>query len=113
MLPVGEAVVIPTMNPRIPHLIAAPTMNRPMDVSRTQNAYLAMRAVLRRLVDFNSHAATRSEKPIHRVLIPGLATGVGQMAPDESARQMRRATDEELANQPVCLFGVGRKGHQV
>ena len=84
------------MNDWIPHLIAAPTMERPMDVSRTENAYIAMRAVLRRVREYNYHAREHGEKPIYRILVPGLATGIGMMGVDTCARQMRRAVDEAL-----------------
>src|SRR5262249_45896548 len=55
-LPVGEAVIIQTMNDRIPLMIAAPTMERPTDVSLTQNAYIAMLAILRRVREHNAAA---------------------------------------------------------
>jgi O-acetyl-ADP-ribose deacetylase (regulator of RNase III) len=96
-LPVGQAVVIQTMNERIPLMIAAPTMERPTDVRQTQNAYLAMRAVLQCVRHHNAAARERGERLIHRILVPGLATGIGCMSLDESARQMRRAIDEALA----------------
>jgi O-acetyl-ADP-ribose deacetylase (regulator of RNase III) len=95
-LPIGEAVIIQTMNDLIPLMIVAPTMERPTDVSRTENAYLAMRAVFCRVRAYNETARERGESPIHRILVPGLATGIGCMNVDESARQMRRATDEAL-----------------
>jgi O-acetyl-ADP-ribose deacetylase (regulator of RNase III) len=95
-LPVGKAVLIPTMNDRIPLMIAAPTMERPTDVSGTDNAYIAMLAVLRRVAEHNTRALDRGERLIHRVLVPGLATGIGCMSFDESARQMHRAVTEIL-----------------
>jgi O-acetyl-ADP-ribose deacetylase (regulator of RNase III) len=94
MLPVGEAVIIPTQNDRIPRMIAAPTMERPSDVKGTQNAYLAMRAGLLKVTQYNRFQRARNEPPIRRILIPGLCTGIGQMDPFESAAQMRRAFDE-------------------
>jgi O-acetyl-ADP-ribose deacetylase (regulator of RNase III) len=98
-LPVGDAVVIQTNNDLNPLMIAAPTMERPSDVSQTENAYLAMRAVFRCVRDYNAAARERGERGVHRILVPGLATGIGCMSVDESARQMRRAADEALANE--------------
>jgi O-acetyl-ADP-ribose deacetylase (regulator of RNase III) len=79
-LPVGRVLLCLTDDPLIPGLLYAPTMERPSDVSTTENAYLAMKAILG--AGFSC-------------CIPGLCTGVGRMAPDEAARQMRRAYDAD------------------
>jgi hypothetical protein len=71
-------------------------MERPTDVSGTQNAYIATRAVLQRIRKHNAMVREGNGRLIHRVLIPGMATGIGCMNVDESAAQMRRAVDEEL-----------------
>lgn len=86
-LPVGQAVVIETGDQAIPHLISAPTMRIPMDVSDTVNAYLAFRAAIRAVKDHN--LAARS--PIYSVLTPGLCTAVGRMPFERCARQMHAA----------------------
>jgi O-acetyl-ADP-ribose deacetylase (regulator of RNase III) len=96
-LPVGEALIVPTLNDRIPHLIAAPTMERPRDVSETENAYLATKAALRAVRQYNEWAAAQGELTIHRILVPGMATGIGRMRVETAAAQMRRAADEALA----------------
>jgi O-acetyl-ADP-ribose deacetylase (regulator of RNase III) len=85
-LPAGDAVVIQTNNDRIPLMIVAPTMERPTDVSQTENAYLAMRATFRCVREYGATASERRERVIHRILVPGLATGIGCMSVDESAR---------------------------
>jgi O-acetyl-ADP-ribose deacetylase (regulator of RNase III) len=95
-LPVGQAVIIPTLHQRIPHLIVAPTMERPQDVSGIDNAYAAMKAALGAVTEFNRRASESHASPIHRILCPGLCTGIGRMDPFESSRQMRRAVDEVL-----------------
>lgn len=81
-LPVGAAIVISTGNPRIPHMICAPTMVLPQAVPSI-NSYWAMVAVLR----------TASARPelAKNVFCPGLATGVGQVDPSAAAREMRAA----------------------
>jgi O-acetyl-ADP-ribose deacetylase (regulator of RNase III) len=95
-LPAGQAVIIPTLHQRIPHLIVAPTMERPQDVSGIDNAYAAMKAALGAVTEFNRRASESHASPIHRILCPGLCTGIGRMDPFESSRQMRRAVDEVL-----------------
>lgn len=83
-LPVGYAVVVPTLGQDIPWMIAAPTMRFPGPVPGTQNAYHAFRAAL-------WWARARGFK---RVLCPGLGTLTGRIPPVEAARQMRLAWDE-------------------
>ena len=90
-LPVGMALVIPMPARRFPFLISAPTMRVPGDVRGTINAYLAMRAAFVAIVRHNAEAA--GPGPIRSVAVPGLGTGVGAMAPEVAARQMRAAHD--------------------
>ena len=86
-LPVGSAVIIETGDASIPHLVSAPTMRVPMDVSDTLNAYLAFRAALIAVRELNRRYPAR----VRSVLCPGLATFFGRMSPEKSARQMRFA----------------------
>lgn len=81
-LPVGLACIVETGHPRYRHLICAPTMRCPSDVSRTVNAYLAMKALLNAAVD---HPQT-----LH-VAVPGLCALTGGMHASLVARQMRIA----------------------
>lgn len=91
-LPIGMAVVVPTMHADIPWCISAPTMRIPRDVSQTVNAYLAFRAALRAVLAHNASG----RPPIERVLCPGLGTAVGKMPVARCARQMRAAWDRVL-----------------
>ena len=100
-LPVGMAVTVQMQTKRFPHLIVAPTMRIPGNVSDSLNAYLAMRAVLVEIARFNR---IKSHK-ISSVAIPSLCTGVGGMSPAESAKQMRVAFDN------VALGGWTRVVH--
>lgn len=86
-LSIGQAVIVETKNEDIPYLVAAPTMRVPMDVSDTVNAYLAFRATLRAIYEYNQ------KKPgsIQSVLCPGLGTGEGRMPCERAARQMYAA----------------------
>ena len=88
-LVVGLAEVIITNASQYPFLIVAPTMRVPQNVSRTVNAYLAFRAALRAVLEFNSlHGGL-----IQTLLVPGLGTENGFMPPLRAARQMRAAYD--------------------
>lgn len=90
---VGEAIVVPTEDPRTPWLICAPTMRVPMRIRTSINAYLAMKALL---IAARSH---QSEISIETVAVPGLGTGVGQLAPEVAANQMAQAYREVILGQ--------------
>lgn len=94
-LPVGCAVLVPTDDPVYRHLLCAPTMRVPADVSATVNAYLAFGAVLRCVRRFNVAGGG-----VGSVLCPGLATGTGAMPPHVCARQMRAAWDRFAVGPP-------------
>lgn len=87
-LPVGSALIIETGHAKWPHLICAPTMRIPEDVSNSLNAYLAFRAILLAIRQFN---ASQSKAKINSMVCPGLATGVGNIDPRKCAAQMRVA----------------------
>src|SRR5262249_32957761 len=78
---VGRAVLVATANPRIPWLIAAPTMRVPMALpSDTVNPYLATRAVLA--------VAFQRDDQLATVAMPGMGTGVGRISSEMCARQV-------------------------
>ncbi len=86
-LPVGQALVVATDDDETPYLVVAPTMEVPMFVGQTSNAYAAMSAVLRAVSRFNETAQT----PIESVAVLGLCTGVGGMEARVAALQMHQA----------------------
>ena len=89
-LPVGLAAMLTMTTRRFPFLVVSPTMRVPGDeLGGTINAYPAMRAALVVILDRNRDSSRR----IVSVAISGLGTGVGGMAPEESALQMRAAYD--------------------
>jgi O-acetyl-ADP-ribose deacetylase (regulator of RNase III) len=88
-LPVGQAVVLATGHESIPFLVSAPTMRVPMRIGGTANVYLAFRAALIAVLSHNARAGA----PIQSLLVPGMGTGVGDVAPEQAARQMRLAYD--------------------
>ena len=85
---VGEAMVVPTEDAATPWLICAPTMRVPMRVRTSINAYLAMKAILL------AARAHQAEIPIDSIAIPGLGTGIGELAPEVAASQMFQAYQE-------------------
>jgi O-acetyl-ADP-ribose deacetylase (regulator of RNase III) len=94
---VGQALIVPTGDARVPFVISAPTMRVPMNVAQTANAYPAARAVFL-LVQLGN---LEDGRPVHEVVrtvaFPGLGTGIGQMPADACAVQMRAAYDDYVA----------------
>ena len=88
-LPIGASIVVRTDHPRVPWLIVAPTMISPEFVE-PQNAYRAMRAVLRLMAQVPE--LTRG------IFCPGLCTGVGGVEPTLAAREMATAYSDWLAS---------------
>jgi O-acetyl-ADP-ribose deacetylase (regulator of RNase III) len=88
VLPVGAAEMVRTGHARIPYLVIAPTMDIP-EVVAPAHAYRAMRAILRTV---RRHAGL-----VDDVFCPGLATGIGKVAPADAAREMARAYEDDLA----------------
>ncbi|XP_052810959.1 uncharacterized protein LOC128238760 [Mya arenaria] len=97
---VGQATILPTMEDLsivdwskyncgepIKYLISAPTMRVPETIAETVNPYLAFRAVILAVDEFNKTAS----EPIRSVLCPGLGTAVGKMPQDRCAYQMLQA----------------------
>ena len=96
-LPVGSAVIVETGYAELPLLICAPTMRVPMDVSKTVNAYLAFRGVLR---------AVAQRGDISSIACPGLGTGEGRMPVERCAAQMRYAYDVVVRRQLETQGGL-------
>jgi O-acetyl-ADP-ribose deacetylase (regulator of RNase III) len=107
-IPVGLATIIETKNKNIKYLISCPTMRVPEDVSNTVNAYLAFRAGLIEVINFNKN----HKEKISSILCPGLGTLTGLISPDKCARQMKYAYDSILskkANFPEELSEAWKK----
>ena len=88
-LPVGMALIVEIPCRRFPFVVAAPTMRVPSRVADSLNAYLALRAAR---VAVLRHNAT-GLRTIRSLAVPGLCTGVGGMASEDAAEQMRTAYD--------------------
>jgi O-acetyl-ADP-ribose deacetylase (regulator of RNase III) len=85
---VGQALVLPTGSSRFRYAVVAPTMRVPADVSRSVNAYLAMRAILLTVESHNRGMRGKVAEQIRGLAVPGLCTGTGKMPPDRAAYQM-------------------------
>jgi len=85
--PVGTSFIIETNNKDYPYLAHTPTMRVPMRISRTDNAYNAMKAMCLAVSDFNE----QNNGVINSVACCGLGTLTGGVAPEEAARQMSLA----------------------
>ncbi len=98
-LPVGQATIVSTEDPSMPHLVSAPTMRVPQPIQETINVYLAFRAALIAVLQHNATAA----KPITSLLVPGLGTGIGRVPYAKAAREMK------LAHEAVIERAVDRE----
>jgi O-acetyl-ADP-ribose deacetylase (regulator of RNase III) len=102
---VGAATIVETDDPKIPYLIAAPTMRVPMWLGpETVNPYLAARAVLNlvRQSHFSSGSkgGERIGDHVEIIAFPGLGTGVGRVPADICARQIRTAIQLHMDARP-------------
>jgi len=84
---VGTSFIIETGNDKHPYLAHTPTMRVPMDITRTDNVYRAMWAMLLAVRAHNQAI----ERPIRSIACPGLGTGTGKVPFKEAARQMALA----------------------
>lgn len=85
--PIGSSFIIATRHSAHPWLAHTPTMRVPMSVNGTDNIYLAMKAMLQAVADFN----TNNPDPIRRVVCPGLGTATGRVPFEVAAAQMALA----------------------
>lgn len=96
---VGQATIIKTDDKDFPFLVSAPTMRVPMNVKGTVNAYLAFRAALMKIANWNtaSKMTCNGDYPLlESIICPGLGTDVGQLHPFECAKQMYIAYKEVI-----------------
>lgn len=108
-LPVGSAEVVATDAPDWRYLIAAPTMRIPEPIPHTLNAYLAFRAVLVAVENFNRRFGRRE---IDSVVCCGLGTGIGQLEPLRCAQQMRAAYQSMNTEARIPSFDAIHEFHR-
>lgn len=102
--PVGTAFVVATDDPLHPFLVHAPTMRVPLDIRGTDNAYLAMLAILRAVRDHNATSAAQ----IRTLACPGLGTATGRLEPRVAAAQMALACSVAAETSPECNWIVAK-----
>ncbi len=100
---VGAAEIVETGDPRLPFLIAAPTMRVPTILRDSVNPYLAARAALllvkHQEFTEGTYAGEKVSDFVGSIAFPGLGTGVGRVGPNTCARQVRAAIDAVLLGQ--------------
>ncbi len=98
-LPIGCAMSVSTKDDLCPLMLCVPTMFFPGDITETQNAYWAMRGLLKLI------QTTLPENII--VGIPCFGTGVGKMTAEQSAKQILQALqDNQNPDNASQLKGV-------
>jgi len=107
-MPIGTAEIITTNHNKWSFIIAAPTMRIPQNIAFTLNAYLAFRAILIAINNFNE---SEPKKPIKSLVCSGLGTGIGSLEPVKCAAQMRAAY--KLIKEParISSFEEIHKSH--
>ncbi|MCE2030192.1 macro domain-containing protein [Sessilibacter corallicola] len=108
-LPVGCAVIVETSTNKWPKLIAAPTMRVPMDISDTINPYLAFRAILNEVKNYNK---LNIKNAIKSLVCPGLGTGIGNVSAPQCAYQMKLAYECFVKPAEIPGFNQIRSSHK-
>jgi O-acetyl-ADP-ribose deacetylase (regulator of RNase III) len=98
---IGQATFIRVANPpqlvKYNHMISAPTMRVPENISHTINAFLAAKAALMEAVRIG----------VSSVVFPGLGTGAGCMLPEDCAKQVNAAINYVLVEKRVYTSPKG------
>jgi len=107
-MPIGSAEIINTNHDRWSYMISAPTMRIPENINYTLNTYIAFRAILIAINNFNELVP---KKPIKSLVCSGLGTEIGSMEPIKCAAQMRAAY--KLIKEParISSFAEIHKSH--
>jgi O-acetyl-ADP-ribose deacetylase (regulator of RNase III) len=103
--PVGTSIIVETDNKEHPYIAHTPTMRVPMNISHTDNVYLAMWSMLLAVRKFNQSA----DRKIEVIACPGLGTGYGRVPFTEAARQMALAYKNFLNPPDMLLAGFARE----
>ena len=98
-MPIGSAEIINTNHNKWSYMIAAPTMRIPENIAFTLNAYIAFRAILIAINNFNK---SKPHSLIKSLVCSGLGTGIGSMEATKCAVQMRAAY--KLIKEPARIY---------
>jgi len=107
-MPIGSAEIINTNHGKWSYMIAAPTMRVPENIAFTLNAYIAFRAILIAINNFNE---SKPNRPIKSLVCSGLGTGIGSMEPVKCATQMRAAYKLIKESARISSFEEIHKSH--
>lgn len=100
--PVGTSLIVETGHPKHPFLAHTPTMRAPLPITRSDNVYQAMWAMLLAV-----HRHNRSGEPrIGVIACPGLGTATGRVPSEEAARQMAAAYQHYLSPPTRIVLGL-------
>ena len=91
--PVGTSFVLPTGHEKIPFVAHTPTMRAPMNISGTDNVYIATWATL---IAVAKHNRDDIGSQIETLVMPAFGTGSGGVDLAEAALQMRLACQHFL-----------------
>ncbi|MAS95176.1 MAG: phage tail protein [Verrucomicrobiales bacterium] len=106
--PVGTSILVESGNSSHPWVAHSPTMRVPLNISRTDNVYLAFWATLCAIHQHNRD----KEKKIKSVVCPGLGTGTGGMDPMEAALQIRLAYTNYLSVPEFINGSFAQRRHE-
>jgi ribA/ribD-fused uncharacterized protein len=90
-IPMGAAIIIPVpkLIGTIRYFVYSPSMNKPaINVSKSTNSLVCLTAALQCIVEFN---VRNPDLPLKHLVTPLIATGIGRMPLDRSAKQMTTA----------------------
>ena len=95
---IGDSMLI-RLHKKYKFLLVAPTMRVPMDVSKTTNAYVAIRRILWHLESSD-------------IVMPMLCTGIGKMPVERAVNQMRMAYRNVVEKVQLTDFDLIRKSQE-
>jgi O-acetyl-ADP-ribose deacetylase (regulator of RNase III) len=106
--PVGTSIIVETNHAVHPFIAHTPTMRVPMDISLTDNVYVAMWAML---LAVRKHNEQQTNKPINIVACPGLGTATGKVPYHQAAQQMALAYKNFLNPPRNINWGYASERH--
>jgi O-acetyl-ADP-ribose deacetylase (regulator of RNase III) len=109
--PIGTSMIVQggEVRGKVRYVAHTPTMIIPMNISKTTNIYMAMKAMLLEVEKHNQYYQD-SKQEIKTVVCPGLGTGAGRVPYNLAAQQMSNAY-RNVYNPPTELswdFAVQR-----
>jgi len=88
ILPIGKTILAETGDKRCYFIMASPTMVTPKNIIGTNNVYHCMKAILKKISIIDTQIT---------IACPCLGTGIGNLAAEKSAAQIKKAIDEFIS----------------